>query len=262
MPSSSENTPKIVAHRGSSAYEPENTLQAFEHAWALGADIIECDVHLSKDKQVIVSHDHCLDRCWGIPDNIYDLNAKEIGRIEVAYSRGPARFKARIPRLEEVLATIPEGKGIYIDIKTGPEIIRPLQKVLREAKLDPEQVTFICFSLETIKAVKTSFRDYKCHWIVEPKGATLSGSLYPTGSQMRYSLEDAQPNLNGVDLKYHSAMDLGFVESLKKHGFEVHVWNVKHEEEARHARQIGVDSITLDDLLLKGLRPEPGEADV
>ena len=55
-------TPKVFAHRGASAYAPENTLPAFELAARQGADGIELDVHLSKDGELVVIHDETLDR--------------------------------------------------------------------------------------------------------------------------------------------------------------------------------------------------------
>ena len=47
----------VVAHRGGAALAPENTLSAFENAWKIGVDMVECDVHLSKDGELVVMHD-------------------------------------------------------------------------------------------------------------------------------------------------------------------------------------------------------------
>ena len=53
---------KIFAHRGASAYAPENTMEAFELAAKQGADGIELDVHVTKDGEVVVTHDEKIDR--------------------------------------------------------------------------------------------------------------------------------------------------------------------------------------------------------
>ena len=53
---------KIIAHRGASAYCPENTLVAFEKAINLSSHGIELDIHLSKDQQLVVAHDFTIDR--------------------------------------------------------------------------------------------------------------------------------------------------------------------------------------------------------
>ena len=51
-----------IAHRGGSKLRPENTMAAFDHAVTLGVDALECDVHLSRDGEVVVIHDPTLDR--------------------------------------------------------------------------------------------------------------------------------------------------------------------------------------------------------
>jgi len=52
----------IVAHRGASAYEPENTIRSFERAFQFGADFVELDIRLSKDGILVVIHDEAVDR--------------------------------------------------------------------------------------------------------------------------------------------------------------------------------------------------------
>ena len=54
--------PLVFAHRGGAALRPENTMVAFDHGLALGADGVELDVHLSRDGVVVVHHDDTLDR--------------------------------------------------------------------------------------------------------------------------------------------------------------------------------------------------------
>ena len=59
--------PLVIAHRGASGDRPENTLPAFEEAIAQGADVIETDLHLSRDGVVVIHHDASLERL-GEPD--------------------------------------------------------------------------------------------------------------------------------------------------------------------------------------------------
>ena len=53
---------KIFAHRGASAYAPENTLEAFDLAVKMGADGVELDVHMTKDGELVVAHDEEIGR--------------------------------------------------------------------------------------------------------------------------------------------------------------------------------------------------------
>ena len=74
--------PLVIAHRGASGTRPENTLAAFRHAVALGADMIELDVQLTRDGEVVVIHDTSLDRTT---DGQGPVAARELGKI----FRGP-----------------------------------------------------------------------------------------------------------------------------------------------------------------------------
>ena len=72
---------KFCAHRGVSALMPENTLPAFAAALALGADEIEFDIRLTKDNQLIVSHDPNLARVAGTEGDVSDFTLDELKQI-------------------------------------------------------------------------------------------------------------------------------------------------------------------------------------
>ena len=93
----------IQAHRGASAYAPENTLPSFQLAVDMGADGIECDIHLSKDGRFIVCHDDKVDRTSNGTGSISDLTLAEIKALDFG-----AKFDAKFagtsaPTLEEML---------------------------------------------------------------------------------------------------------------------------------------------------------------
>ena len=72
---------KIFAHRGASAYAPENTMEAFELAAKQGADGIELDVHVTKDGEVVVTHDEKIDRVSNGRGFIKDMTLRELKRL-------------------------------------------------------------------------------------------------------------------------------------------------------------------------------------
>ncbi|NBK24594.1 MAG: glycerophosphodiester phosphodiesterase, partial [Spirochaetia bacterium] len=78
--------PKVVAHRGDSAHYPENTLHAFESAYAMGVDVIETDVHLSKDGEVVIWHDPTLDRNTNGSGMIEDHTLSELKELDAGYT--------------------------------------------------------------------------------------------------------------------------------------------------------------------------------
>ncbi len=70
------SSPKIViAHRGASAYAPENTLPAFRRAIDMGADFIEYDVQVTKDKQLVILHDQTLERTTNVEELFPDFGS-------------------------------------------------------------------------------------------------------------------------------------------------------------------------------------------
>ena len=99
------NEVRIFAHRGASAYAPENTLPAFALAMQQGADGIELDVHLTKDGELVVIHDEKLDRTTNGTGLVKDYTLAEL-RSLCADNRMDGFAEARIPTLREVLALI------------------------------------------------------------------------------------------------------------------------------------------------------------
>lgn len=74
--------PKIIAHRGASAYKPENTIIAFQNAKELGATWVEFDVMLSADGEAITIHDVMLDRTTSGQGNVADHTYDEISQLD------------------------------------------------------------------------------------------------------------------------------------------------------------------------------------
>lgn len=87
----------VVAHRGLSATEPENTLRALRAAHAAGADLIEFDVHLSRDDVPVVIHDDTLERTTNGAGRVRDRTLDELRALDAGSGE-------RVPTLDEVAA--------------------------------------------------------------------------------------------------------------------------------------------------------------
>jgi len=107
--------PIIFAHRGSSAYAPENTIVAFQTAIKQGAAGIELDAKLSADDQVVVIHDQTVDRTTPASGKVSEMTAEELSKLDAGSHFNPAFHEARIPTLEEVFATV--GDQLLINIE-------------------------------------------------------------------------------------------------------------------------------------------------
>jgi glycerophosphoryl diester phosphodiesterase len=93
----------ISAHRGASGYAPENTLAAFRQAHALGADMVELDVHLTRDERLVVHHDDTLDRTTNGTGYVRDHTWDQLKDLDAGSWYGPEFAGERIPLLEDVL---------------------------------------------------------------------------------------------------------------------------------------------------------------
>jgi glycerophosphoryl diester phosphodiesterase len=111
-----------IAHRGGSKLRPENTRAAFDHAVALGADALECDVHLSRDGEAVVIHDPTLERTTDAKGPVAALTADELARVDAGFHFGAAEgfpWRARaggVPRLHDVLGAYRD-RPLIIEIK-------------------------------------------------------------------------------------------------------------------------------------------------
>ena len=114
--------PYAIAHRGASAYAPENTLAAFRKAAALGADMWEIDIRVTADDRMVVHHDAAL------PD----------GRAVADLTRDALRAaRPDCPDLDEVVALAAElGAGLYADIKDLRACV-PTLAAVRAHAIDP-----------------------------------------------------------------------------------------------------------------------------
>ncbi|MFA5321475.1 MAG: glycerophosphodiester phosphodiesterase family protein [Smithella sp.] len=108
----------IIAHRGASAYYPENTLPSFEGAINMGADMVELDVQLTSDKEVVVFHDEKLSRCTDGRRKIADYTLVQLKKLD-AGSWFDKKFKnTRIPTLSEALDICKNKIAVNMEIKT------------------------------------------------------------------------------------------------------------------------------------------------
>jgi glycerophosphoryl diester phosphodiesterase len=111
--------PMIIAHRGYSAKYPENTLSAFRAALDAGAQMIELDVTLTRDRNVVVIHDDTLDRTTNGKGAVNGYSLTELKGLDTGSWFDPKFAAERIPSLEEVLEKICCRAFINVEIKSN-----------------------------------------------------------------------------------------------------------------------------------------------
>ena len=109
--------PLIIAHRGASSEAPENSLASYKLAWEQKADAIELDLRKTKDGIFICAHDNNFNRVSSSKKNISETTYKTLSEIDIGSWKSKKFKEERVPRLEQVLSNVPEGKLVFIEVK-------------------------------------------------------------------------------------------------------------------------------------------------
>jgi glycerophosphoryl diester phosphodiesterase len=232
---------EIIAHRGSSFLAPENTLAAVNLAWQEQADAVEGDFRLTRDGQIICFHDASLKRIARIDRCVNDYSWDELRSVDAGAWKASQFAGERIPTLAAVLSTVPAGKRYYVEVKCGPEIIEPLQRVIQSSGLQAKQIVIIALQLPVIAAIKQAIPECPAYWVAEFKRAE-TGRWQPDVRDIVGSAQRA--GLNGLDLMAMGPIDASLVKRIKAAGLGLCVWTVDDPPLARRLMDLGVQGIT------------------
>ncbi|MEV8453576.1 glycerophosphodiester phosphodiesterase family protein [Streptomyces sp. NPDC052095] len=245
-----QSSPVVIAHRGASAYAPENTLPAIDKARALGFDWVENDVQFTKDGVLVVMHDTDLRRTtdvekvfpgrasWGVKD----FTAKEISKLDAGSWFGPQFAGTKVPTLKQYLKRVERNRQkLLLEIKS-PELYPGIEKetlrVLRQnGWLDRAHVknrlVVQSFGADSVKKVHQLRPDVTTGFLGTPAVADL-----PSYAAFTDQINPSHPSV--------SADYLAAVHALKgAHGkkLQVNTWTVNDAATATKLAGLGVDGI-------------------
>lgn len=231
---------EIIAHRGASFEAPENTLPAFKLGFEL-ADAVELDIYLSKDGVPVVLHDASTKRTAGLDKPVAEQTVAELKALDAGTWKAASWAGTRIPTLAEVIALVPEGKRLFIEIKCGPEVIPALEKVVQDSGKTPKQLALIAFNLETLKQAKLKLPALPAYWVVAHKDDKKTGKP-PTIEDLIAKAKAG--GLDGLDLESKFPIDEAFVAKVHAAGLKLCTWTVDDSAVALKEKAAGVDGIT------------------
>lgn len=237
----------IVAHRGASHDAPENTLAAFALAWEQNADAVEGDFYVTQDKQIVCIHDKTTKRVAPQQTEltIAESTLKELQQLDVGSWKHQRYAGARIPTLKEVLAIVPDGKQIFVEIKCGPEILPLLQPQLRFSGLKPEQIMIICFNKHVVTQARKLMPEYNANWLTSYKQEDQASEWKPSREMVLATLDRTDATGLGT-IGNLNVIDQAFADSILNAGFQLHVWTVNDVAAARRFADLRAFSITTD----------------
>lgn len=225
--------PLMIAHRGVSGLESENTLNSFLLACKRSYYGIETDLHVTKDDKFIISHDDNTLRMSGVDKFIWDSTYDEIRELKIKLKDGSYTY---FPNLNEYIelckkydkVAVLELKGLYKE-KNILEVLDIINSYEYLSK-----VVFISFHKDNLLLCKKNY----------PQGIYQFLSCIATEEEKEDSINFAIENGFGLDVHYRN-MDLGFCNKVKEKNIKLNVWTVDNLESAlRLIDEAGVDFIT------------------
>ncbi len=225
--------PRIVAHRGASHEAPENTLAAFRRAWELGVECVELDVHLTKDGEVVVMHDPNTRRTTGHDSWIAERTLAELKQLDAGAWKSEAFVGERIPTIQEVIATIPRGRTLFIELKSGLDTVPAVARAIRAANPEPRaHLALQNFNAEGLVALAKELPGAPAYWTVDPP---MDESDRPLPYPLSIVDEAKSHGFVGLALLHVSVTD-ELIAKVRAAGLELDVWTINDRETLAAAR--------------------------
>ncbi len=222
----------VIGHRGAMGYAPENTMASFQRGLEMGSDVIELDIHMSRDGELIVMHDGDVSRTTNGSGHIKEMTLEEI-RLLDAGSHFSSEYRGeRIPLLLDVLAWAKDKVPLVIEVKGDPHPAEGIEEKLVHLLRDQsmlDQAMVISFHHTSVKKVK-QFESSAT------TGVLFTGRLVHSVDAARAAHADSvRPSW-----RYWSA-DL--VDEIHRAGLAASTWTVDDEETMEYLVELGIDSI-------------------
>lgn len=235
---------QIIAHRGAPTFAPENTLPAIRKALEIGVDMIEIDVHQTKDYVLVVIHDESVDKTTQGNGYVKDMTLEEIRALDAGAWFDPSFIGTKVPTLEEVFRIMDDRTKLLIEIKKGspyyPGIEDQVLQVIAMHEFE-ERVEIKSFERSVVEYIRkrapnipigksVSFR-MPLFWIIIDRGLRW-GSVYDYEVDVLHT--------------HWFTTTPGLVRRAHDQGFEVYAWDVNTEGKMRRLINMGVDAIETD----------------
>ncbi|WP_245604780.1 glycerophosphodiester phosphodiesterase [Paucisalibacillus globulus] len=256
--------PLVIAHGGGNDLAPSNTLAAFTNAHELGVDMLEFDIHMTKDDYLVSIHDPTVDRTTDGQGRVNDMTLEEVQALDAGANfqdvNGEYSYRGKgvyIPTVDEIFSTINDSDMLYtIEIKDSndPDLYQEMSvllwKLIQEYGLE-ENVLIAAFDQSIIdmvleasdgEALVSGGRDEITKFVVFHK-LFLNGLYQQDVHALQIPTEDSNINL----------MDKKLIRGAHNRGMDVHYWTINDPETMQELIDLGVDGIMTDrpDLLME-----------
>ncbi len=231
---------KVWAHRGASAYAPENSLEAFELAIRLDAYGIELDIYETADGKLVIHHDNDISRMTGgVKAKIRETDFDVLRSYNFCGTWGDRYGQVKIPSLEEVLDLFrPTDKTINVELKEGS--VSYLQEIARKVKEFGMEERVLYSSFDHIKLYRMTQISPNCQ-----TGALYSfNMMYPWAYAKMAGVTALHPSYD--QLYRYDELGMDYIAEAHRHGLAVNPWTANKEGIIRRLARSGADHIITD----------------
>jgi len=241
----------VIAHRGGAAHAPENTLPAFRRSLAQGFDEVELDVRLSLDEQLVLYHDHTLERKTGHEGSVGVYTAEELKQFELGswFEREHPEVVesfagANVTTLDELFGEFGDRLYYHIEIKgEDPRVPGLLSRAIDAAGLR-QRVTVSSFSLLQLTRFAQFDRDVPLCWLLDRNREFDRESL----QRWRQQAQIETARRSGVSQVAVAADEISrsIVDYAHANGIGIRAWGVENAEHEQRVIDAGSDGATTD----------------
>jgi glycerophosphoryl diester phosphodiesterase len=220
-------------------YAPENTRASFEEGWRRGADAVECDVHLSRDKEVVVIHDATLDRTTDGRGPVCRQPWAVLKTVDAGGRHSPAFAGERLWRLRDLLAWAKAKKSqdgnpfrVVVEIKGDPAASPGLaDRVVGEIRRAGfvRRTIVISFDHSAARRVKRLCPLLQTGLLFSKPPPNLPSRMARAGADAVFPR--------------HNLVDEGFLREARRRGYFVGTWTVNERPEMDRLIRLGVNAI-------------------
>lgn len=210
--------PLVIAHRGFSARYVENSMPAILAALRLGVDLVEIDVHETRDEQLVVFHDFRLHRICRVRGRVRSKTLAELKALN-----------PDIPTLAEVLRACRGKARVLVEIKRADP--RKVAAIIGQLAMEPD---VIVFSLSALRMRALA--------VANPRIPRFGLIAHNLGTKIR----NLKCPVDGLGLSRRLVKSRRTVEAIHRRGWKIFVWTVNRPAEMRRLAAWGVDGIITD----------------
>lgn len=221
-----------IAHRGASAYAPENTFAAFDLALQMGAVHLELDLHAAADGPSVVIHDNTLERTTNGTGPVDQRSLAELKRLDAGSWYDSKFANERIPEFTEVLDRYARRAHLHAEIKSSRVgFCRQIADEIRNCGVE-KHVTITAFECAHLDEVRRYAPELSTGWLVQE----ITEDILATAKQMRIAQICSKASMITAEI----------VRLLHNQGFTARAWGVPSEDLMRAVVRSGADGMTVN----------------